>query len=143
MKLDTYWLNWQPLTEKVEKSLEHSPTELTKPSSVGFVSATPSHFQTISPLEAQPDAYEEGFGRWLLVRCIFQDGAWWGLGALHNDYAVWCDKVGQEVPGSLRTFKSLISNSGFRITDDGLVYGLVLAEDLRLPRKALAERGKR
>jgi hypothetical protein len=138
VKLDTYWLNWQPLTEKVEKSLEHSPSKPAEPGFEGFEGATPIRFQTISPLEAQPEAYEEGFGRWLGSRCIFRDGAWWGLGALHNDYAVWCDKVGQEVPGNLRTFKSLIGNAGFRITDDGLVYGLVLAEDLRLPQKAAA-----
>ena len=82
-----------------------------------------------------PETYEEGFDRWLKARCIFRDGAWWGLGALHSDYAIWCDKVGREVPGSLRTFKWLISESGFRITDDGLVYGMVLAEDLRLPQR--------
>jgi hypothetical protein len=136
VKLDTYWLNWQPLTEKVEKSLEHSPSKPTEPGFVGFVGATPNHFQTISPLEAEPEAYEEGFGRWLEARCIFRDGAWWGLGALHDDYAVWCDKVGHEVPGSLRTFKSLIGSSGFRITDDGLVYGLALEQDLRSQQRA-------
>jgi hypothetical protein len=136
LKLDTYWLNWRPLTEKVEKSLEHSPSKLSKPGSDGFEGATPNHFQTFPPLEAHPEAYEEGFGRWLEARCVFLDGAWWGLGALHNDYAVWCDKVGHEVPGSLRTFKSLIDNSGLRITDDGLVYGLVLEQDLRLHVKA-------
>ena len=31
MKLDTYWLNWQPLTEKVEKSLEHTPSKPAEP----------------------------------------------------------------------------------------------------------------
>jgi hypothetical protein len=136
VKLDTYWLNWQPLTEKVEKSLEHTPSKPAELRFEGFEGATPNHFQTFSLLEAQPEAYEEGFGRWLDARCVFLDGAWWGLGALHDDYAVWCDKVGQEVPGSLRTFRSLIGNSGFRITDDGLVYGLVLEQDLRLQQKA-------
>jgi hypothetical protein len=136
VKLDTYWLNWQPLSEKVEKSLEHSPSKPTELGFVGFVSATPSHSQTFSPLEAQPEAYEEGFERWIKARCIFRDGALWGLGALHGDYAIWCDKVGREVPGSLHTFKWLIRESGFRITDDGLVYGVVLIGDLRLLRSA-------
>jgi hypothetical protein len=135
VKLDTSWLKWQPLTEKVEKRLEHSPSQPTKPGSDSFVSATHDLFQTISPLEAQPEAYEEGFDRWLKARCIFRDGAWWGLGALHNDYAIWCDKVGREVPGSLRTFKWLTRESGFRITDDWLVRGVALVEDLRLLRK--------
>jgi hypothetical protein len=136
MKLDTYWLNWQPLTEKVEKSLGDTPSKPAELGFEGFEGATPNHFQTFSPLEEHPEAYEEGFGGWLEARCIFRDGAWWGLGALHDDYAVWCDKVGQEVPGSLRTFKSLIGSSGFRITDDGLVYGLVLEQDLRSQQKA-------
>jgi hypothetical protein len=131
VKLDTYWLNWEPLTEKVEKRLEHSPSKPAKPSSEGFESATPSAFQTISLLEAQPEAYEEGLERWIAARCVYLDGAWWGLGALHNDYAVWCDKFGREVPGNLQTFKVLVRDSGFTVTDDGLVYGLALIEDLR------------
>jgi hypothetical protein len=131
VKLDTYWLNWQPLSEKVEKRLEHAPSKPSELGFAGFEGATPSHFQTISPLEAQPEAYEEGLERWIAARCIFLDGAWWGLGALHNDYAVWCDKFGREVPGNLQTFKVLVRDSGFRITDDGLVYGLALSGDLR------------
>jgi hypothetical protein len=132
VKLDTYWLDWQPLTEKVEKRLESSPSKPAKPSSEGFEGATTTHFQTISPLEPPAETFEEGFERWVAARCVFREGAWWGLGALHSDYSEWCDKVGKEVPGSLRTFKTLIQELGFRITDDGLVYGLALSEDLRL-----------
>lgn len=136
MKLDTYWLDWQPSTEKFRKSLEKEPSKPTKPSYGGFEGADSTQIQTFFPLEAQPEAYEEGFGRWIKERCIFRDGAWWGLGALHNDYAIWCDKVGREVPGSLHVIKWLIRESGFRITDDGLVYGVVLIGDLRLLRSA-------
>jgi hypothetical protein len=135
VKLDTYWLDWQPLTEKVEKELERSPSKPAKPSSEGFAGATLRHFQTISPLEPLPEAFEEGFECWVKAQCVFREAAWGGLGALHSDYSDWCDKVGKEVPGSLRTFKTLIQELGFRITDDGLVYGLLLSEDLRLPGK--------
>jgi hypothetical protein len=135
MKLDTYWLDWQPLTEKVEKRLESSTAKPSELGFAGFEGATTTHFQTVSPLELLPEAFEEGFERWIGARCVFRDGAWGGMGALHNDYAEWCAKVGREVPGSLRVFKALILDSGFRITDDGLVHGMFLSEDLRLPGK--------
>ena len=136
MKLDTHWLDWQPSTEKFKKSPEKEPSKPSEPGFEGFEGVDSTHIQTFFPLEAQPEAYEEGFDRWIKARCIFRDGALWGLGALHGDYAIWCDKVGREVPGSLHAFKWLIRESGFRITDDGLVYGVVLIGDLRLLRSA-------
>jgi hypothetical protein len=128
VKLNTYWLDWQP--EKVQKGLEHAPTEPTKPSSVSFVGADSTHFQNFSLLEAKPEEYEEGFSHWIFERCQFVERAWWGTGALYRDYCDWCARTGKDVPGNFNTFKALLQGSGFTNTDDGLVYGLALTEDL-------------
>jgi hypothetical protein len=86
-------------------------------------------------VEATPDAYEGDIEFWARERCIFRDGCSSGLGALHSDYAEWCDKVGREVPVSFRIFKRLLQDSRFAITDDGRVSGLILIEDVRALRK--------
>jgi hypothetical protein len=131
MKLDTRWLDWQGSTEKFEKSAESVPSKTSKMISGGFEGTDSTQNQNFFMLEAEPAAYEEAFSRWIRERCVFRDRAWWGVGGLHRDYAVWCDEVGQEVPCSLRTFKLLLKESSFNITDDGLVYGLAMIEDLK------------
>ncbi len=83
----------------------------------------------IQPPEAEPEAYEFSFHRWAVSQCIFREGAWGGIGPLHIAYAVWCDKVGRDVPASRRTFEKLLISGGFEISN-GFCYGLILKEDL-------------
>ena len=131
MKLDTRWLDWQSSTEKFEKSAEPVPSKPSKMISGGFEGSDSSKIQNFFPLEAAPEAYEDGFSRWVRERCAYLDRAWWGIGALHNAYFTWCEQIGRDVPGNLNTFKILLRDSGFTVTDDGLVYGLALIEDFR------------
>jgi hypothetical protein len=131
MKLDTRWLDWQPTSEKFGKSANSEPTKPTEPGFVSSVGARPRLFQKFFSLEGTPEAYEDAFSLWLQKRCLFLDRAWWGIGVLHRDYFAWCDVTGADVPSCLGTFKILLQDSGFTITDDGLVYGLALIEDFQ------------
>jgi hypothetical protein len=87
-------------------------------------------------LKATAEACEAGIRLWARERCMFRDGCWGSLGALHTDYAEWCDKVGRKVPGSFRSFKKLLQESGFAITDDGRVSGLILIDEVRAFQKS-------
>jgi hypothetical protein len=132
MKLDTRWLDWQPSTEKFEKSPGCELTELTEINFVSSVSPAPTQNQNFGPHEADPEAYESGFDRWATSRCVFQDRCWGGIGALHVDYARWCDWEGRDVPASRRTFERILLSQGlWREEDlrDGLIYGLLLRAD--------------
>jgi hypothetical protein len=131
MKLDTRWLDWQPSADKFEKSAEASPSKPAKKISEGFVGAESGKFRNVFFLEAAPAAYEDGLCWWAQERCMFLDRSWWGIGALHRDYFAWCRRTGADVPGSLDTFRVLLRDCGFTITDDGLVCGLALTEDLQ------------
>jgi hypothetical protein len=129
VKLDTRWFDWQSSADKFEKSVERAPSKPSKMISGGFEGVESTQIQNFFSLEA-PEAYEEGFARWVLDQCVFLDRVWWGIGALHKAYFAWCAETGIDVPGNLTTFKTLLRDSGFAITDDGLVYGLALAADL-------------
>jgi hypothetical protein len=131
MKLDTRWLDWQASTEKFEKSAESVPSKTSKMIFGGSEGADSAQNQNFFTLEAEPEAYDEAFIRWIRERCEYRDRIWWGVGGLHGDYATWCDHKGREVPCGLRTFKVLLKDAGLNITDDGLVYGLALIEDLK------------
>jgi hypothetical protein len=131
VKLDTRWLDWQSSTEKFEKSAEPVPSKPSKMISGVFEGSDSSKIPNFFPLEAEPEAYEDGFSRWVRERCAYLDRAWWGIGALHSAYFTWCEQIGRDVPGNLNTFKILLRDSGFTVTDDGLVYGLALIEDFR------------
>jgi hypothetical protein len=131
VKLDTRWLDWQSPSEKFEKGANPSPSKPSKIISGGFEGTESSKIPNFFSLEAAPEAYEDEFSRWVREQCVFLDRAWWGIGALHSAYFTWCEQTGRDVPGNLNTFKILLRDSGFAVTDDGLVYGLALVEDLR------------
>lgn len=70
-------------------------------------------------------------GEWLLERCVYRDHAWGGIGGLFLDLARWCVEHGQPAPESRRALTAELEAEGFAVTTDGLVYGLMLAEDLQ------------
>lgn len=75
-----------------------------------------------------PDAWNEDFLIWVLDRCCWRDRCSGGVGALHRDFCNWA--IAQDsVPCRLDTFALLLEQQGF-LSADGLVYGLVLSEDL-------------
>ena len=79
------------------------------------------------PLE---DPLDDGWGLWLLERCVYRDHCWGGAGALYLDLALWCVDYGRRVPASRRAFVAALQTEGFQVTSDGLVYGLILKADL-------------
>jgi len=80
-----------------------------------------------TPAEAPID---EGWGLWMLARCVYRDRCFGGVGALYVDLARWCADHGRPVPASRRAFVTALQAAGFAVTTDGLVYGLMLTEDL-------------
>jgi hypothetical protein len=82
-----------------------------------------------SPVESPPD---EGWGLWLLERCVYRDRWWGGTAALHLDRACWCADHGRPVPDSRKDFVKELNAEGFQITQDDLVYGLILRKDLEV-----------
>jgi hypothetical protein len=68
-------------------------------------------------------------GAWLLERCAYRDHCWGGIGALYLDLARWCAEHGRPAPESRQAFRAELQTQGFAVTTDGLVYGLMLAED--------------
>jgi hypothetical protein len=80
-----------------------------------------------SPVEGTQDV---GSGLWLLERCVYRDRWWGGTAALHLDRARWCADHGRRVPVSRRAFVTGLQAEGFQVTPDGLVYGLILRDDL-------------
>jgi hypothetical protein len=80
-----------------------------------------------TPAEAPID---EGWGLWMLARCVYRDRCFGGIGALYVDLARWCADHGRPVPASRRAFVTALQAEGFAVTLDGLVYGLMLREDL-------------
>ncbi len=91
--------------------------------------------EIIGLLQSQPDLpaitpIDDGWGLWLLERCVYRDRWWGGAGALCLDLARWRADHGQPVPASRRAFVTALQTEGFQVTSDGLVYGLVLKADL-------------
>jgi hypothetical protein len=91
--------------------------------------------QIVALLQSRPKQETKGaqgtdaFGFWMLARCVYRDRSWGGVGALHLDLARWCAEHGQPAPESRRAFTAELQTEGFAVTTDGLVYGLMLAED--------------
>jgi hypothetical protein len=85
-----------------------------------------------SRAQQEQDAADDSdsFGLWMLARCVYRDRAWGGVGALHLDLARWCADHRQSAPESRRVFVESLQAEGFAVTTDGLVYGLMLGEDL-------------
>jgi hypothetical protein len=91
--------------------------------------------EIIDLLQRRPDTLagslqDDGWGLWLLERCVFRDRWWGGTGALHLDFASWCITHMRPVPASRRAFVAVLQSEGFQVTSDGLVYGLILKADL-------------
>ncbi len=72
--------------------------------------------------------YAEDFGRWLLAHCVFLDRCWCGVAALHRAWCDWCF-LEHAVPANLPTFRALLEDEGFALTERGMVYGLLLRVD--------------
>ncbi len=72
--------------------------------------------------------WAEQFSRWALAHCVFRDGCYGGVAALHKHLCAWCVERGRAVP-SPSSFGALLADEGFTLTEFGLVYGLLLRED--------------
>jgi hypothetical protein len=79
-------------------------------------------------LDSVPES--DALGLWMLERCVYRDRCFGGVGALYLDLARWCADHGQTAPESRRAFTAALQAEGFAVTSDGLVYGLMLGEDL-------------
>ena len=115
--------------------LKTSPahTGQTSPSGAEF---TPAPKLSVLPFEpsrgalgaGQTTSGAEQFSRWALAHCVFRDGCYGGVAALHKHLCAWCVERGRAVP-SPSTFGALLADEGFTLTEFGLVYGLLLRED--------------
>ncbi|MGA2752123.1 MAG: hypothetical protein ABSE53_00035 [Terracidiphilus sp.] len=84
--------------------------------------------RTEQETESAPE--NDALGLWMLERCVYRDRCFGGVGALFLDLARWCADHGQTAPESRRAFAAELQAEGFAVTTDGLVYGLMLGEDL-------------
>ena len=83
--------------------------------------------------EQQADPESDGDslpGEWMLERLVFRDLCFGGIAALHLDLARWSACHARPVPASRRGFERALQAEGFAVSMDGLVYGLVLREDI-------------
>lgn len=131
------WRNWKPNGEKFGDSLNpeltkptKTPSGVSKPTFVSFGSSIPVQTQNFSDgIPAHdPAAWAEDFHRWALSNCVYRDRCFGGIGALHTDFRRWT-LAHESVPCRDETFEQLLRDAGFLFAD-GLVYGLVLKEDL-------------
>jgi hypothetical protein len=130
------WLDWTPGNSEGSGSSVDELTILTKltifppePNIVSIVSvvSTPAESQS----EHDPAAWADDLHDWAMARCVFRERAWGGLTVLHRDYVAWSHQTGNIPPATLPTFKAWATDQGFTLTDGGMVYGLVLGDDLR------------
>ena len=84
--------------------------------------------RTEQETESAPE--NDALGLWMLERCVYRDRCFGGVGALFLDLARWCADYGQIALESRRAFTAALQAEGFAVTTDGLVYGLMLGEDL-------------
>ena len=84
----------------------------------------------------------DALGLWMLARCVYRDRCFGGVGALYLDLARWCAEQGRPMPASRRAFAVELQTEGFVLTADGLVYGLMLREDLTAVLQGGAMNGK-
>ena len=87
--------------------------------------------QSRTEQETQSAPENDALGLWMLERCVYRDRCFGGVGALFLDLARWCADHGQTAPESRRAFAAELQAEGFAVTTDGLVYGLMLGEDLK------------
>ena len=92
--------------------------------------------RTAQEAEAAPES--DAVGLWMLARCVYRDRCWGGVGALYLALARWCAEHGQPAPESRRAFTAELQAEGFTVTADGLVYGLMLAEDAEACERSTA-----
>ena len=108
--------------EQLRKALElpESLCVMTKEPEAEMVESTTPH---------DPAAWAEDFHRWALDRCVWRDRCFGGIGALHTCFCEWAI-AHKSVPMQRTTFERLLRDHGFFFAD-GLVYGLLLAEDVK------------
>ncbi len=92
------------------------------------------------PLAHHPAAWEDDLHKWASAHCFFRDQAWGGIAALHRRYVEWSHASDHLPPATLATFRAWLMDQRFTLAECGLVYGLVLANDLRTGRVLTAER---
>lgn len=109
------WLDWKPTDEIISSPAETELTELTKPTSVSFVSAIPdaSDPQECGPLDDLRQSFIEWFDSrvWLDPKAVafhLPDPQWCtGVTALYADLCGWLLKH-EQVPPSSHGFLNLL-----------------------------------
>jgi hypothetical protein len=86
---------------------------------------------TAGMADHDPDYWRQDFRQWLESRCIQRPGRndSTAVSALLIDFAEWCEQH-HAVPGTRPTFRRLLADAGFQISD-GLTSGLLLRADLQ------------
>ena len=75
-----------------------------------------------------PAEWVPEFETWAPRACIYVEGGFGGVGALHVAFSEWCVK-NRSVPCTRDVFEQLLTDQGFLICDS-LVSALVLRKDL-------------
>ncbi len=144
------WLTWTPLNEeglvltgdKTDKTGETDGETGSHGPFVSFVSVSSGmdacETENAEPSPESPEdlpepiwdigGYAKDFGRWALAHCVFRDRCWGGVAVLHREWEEWCF-LEDVVPANLLTFRALLEDKGFTLTERGTVYGLLLPED--------------
>lgn len=147
------WRNWKPRDEKFCERPRGELTELTKPASVSFVSSIPTHIQNFSDAENLPEPsprpetlakvellpaevreWDDALLVWAKARCAFRERSWGSLMRLYVDHIEWAHQTGGMFAPDRETFQAILMALGLQLAD-GMVYGLILAEDLPTERR--------
>jgi recombination DNA repair RAD52 pathway protein len=129
MATPSRWLQWVPsntsegelTTDKTDKTAKKETIRASSVSSVSFVSG-----RMDSP---DPRAWVEDFKRWSLEECVFRDRGFQSTSSLHLSFCTWTLSH-KSVPCRRKEFESILAMEGF-LEADGLVYGLMLACDVK------------
>ncbi|MHB1959411.1 MAG: hypothetical protein ACYCO5_10310 [Acidobacteriaceae bacterium] len=104
-------------------------------------SPRPETMAQVELLPAEVRAWDDAMLLWTRACCCFHDGCWGSAGSLYVSHIEWAHQTGQPFVADRETFTSILMALGFQI-QDGMVYGLILAEDweasfdARFPRKS-------
>lgn len=142
------WRNWTPTGKKFGDCIQDELTELTKPTSVSFVSAIPRRTQNFScpnALDDKPSPRPETLAQvellpaevrqwddamlvWARAHCAFREHSWGSLSRLYISHIEHAHQSGGMFAPDRETFQAILMALGFQI-EDGMCYGLVLADD--------------
>jgi len=122
MKLQSKWMTWQP-SDKEEK------IEVPKVPQGGF-GTSGTEVSVHMHLSQPPSDPVEQLHQWAMKRCVFRDRQWGSVKGLYRDYRRWSVESGS-TPYAEDTFIDWLVRGCMVVDAYGLVYGLVLEEDVK------------